>query len=150
MMEEAIKEAKKGVRKGDSPFGACIVKNGKVISVGHSTVLSDRDATCHAEINAIRKACRKLKSHKLNGCTIYSTTEACPMCFSAIHWAEIDRIIFGTKIRDVQKLGFSELTIKDRKMKKLGHSPVKIKAGHMRKECLELLEYWKKHGGKTY
>lgn len=149
-MEEAIKEAKKGVRKGDSPFGACIVKNGKVISVGHSTVLSDRDATCHAEINAIRKACRKLKSHKLNGCTIYSTTEACPMCFSAIHWAEIDRIIFGTKIRDVQKLGFSELTIKDRKMKKLGHSPVKIKAGHMRKECLELLEYWKKHGGKTY
>ena len=150
MMEEAIKEAKKGVRKGDSPFGACIVKNGKVISVGHSTVLSDRDATCHAEINAIRKACRKLKSHKLNGCTIYSTTEACPMCFSAIHWAEIDRIIFGTKIRDVQKLGFSELTIKDRKMKKLGHSPVKITAGHMRKECLELLEYWKKHGGKTY
>ncbi|MBN1170146.1 nucleoside deaminase [Candidatus Micrarchaeota archaeon] len=149
-MEKAIKEAKKGVKKGDSPFGACIAKNGKIIAVGHSTVLSGKNATNHAEINAIRKACKKLKSHKLKGCIIYSTTEPCPMCFSAIHWAEMKEIVFGTTIEDVKKLGFHELTIKAETMKKKGKSGVRIKSGHMRKECIELLEFWKKHGGKTY
>ena len=150
MMEKAIEEAKKGIMKGDSPFGACIVKTGRIISLGHSTVLSKKDATCHAEMNAIRKACRKLGSNKLKGCMIYSTTEPCPMCFSAIHWAEIDKIIYGTEIRDVHKLGFSELTIKDRTMKKKGGSKVKIQSGYMRKECLELLRFWKENGGRTY
>lgn len=150
-MEKAIAKAKEGVRKGESPFGACIVKGNKVVAVAHNTVLSKKDATNHSEMNAIRMACKKLGSHKLTGCTIYSTTEPCPMCFAASHWAEISKVYYGTGIKDVKMLGFSELTISDREMKKKGKSPVKIESGYMRKECLELLKFWKKRKGrKTY
>ncbi|MBU0532674.1 nucleoside deaminase [Patescibacteria group bacterium] len=149
-MKNAIEIAKKGVRKGNSPFGACIVKGKTVIAVAHNTVLKRKDATDHAEINAIHKACKKLRNHELRGCTIYSTTEPCPMCFSAIHWAKIDKIVFGTKIADVKKLGFSELTISAGKMKKLGRSKVKVRGDYMRKKNLELLKMWEKKKGKTY
>ena len=149
-MELAIKKAEEGVKKGNSPFGACIVKNGKVVAVAHNTVLARKDATDHAEINAIHKACKKLKNHELKGCTIYSTTEPCPMCFSAIHWAKIDRIIFGTRIEDVKGLGFSELTIGAEKMKKQGKSEVKVKGDYMREENIGLLKFWKKRKGRTY
>ena len=149
-MELAIKKAEEGVKKGNSPFGACIVKNGRVVAVAHNTVLVRKDATDHAEINAIHKACKKLRSYDLKGCTIYSTTEPCPMCFSAIHWARIDKIIFGTRIEDVKGLGFSELTISAEKMKKQGKSRVKVKGDYMREENLELLKFWKKRKGRTY
>ncbi|MBD3210858.1 nucleoside deaminase [Candidatus Micrarchaeota archaeon] len=149
-MESAIEKARKGLKKNNSPFGACIVKNNKVIAVAHNTVLEERDATNHAEINAIRKACKRLRNHELKGCTIYSTTEPCPMCFSAIHWAKISQIVFGTRIRDVRKLGFNELPISASVMKLKGRSPVKITPDFMRKECVELLESWKKKKGKTY
>lgn len=149
-MELAIEETKKGMKKSNSPFGACIVKGNKVIAVAHNTVLQRHDATDHAEINAIHKACKKLGRHELKGCTIYSTTEPCPMCFSAIHWAKISNIVYGTNINDVKKLGFSELTISNEKMKKEGRSKVKVKKDYMKKECLELLKMWKKKGGRTY
>ncbi|MDD5423933.1 MAG: nucleoside deaminase [Candidatus Omnitrophica bacterium] len=119
------------------PFGACIVKGGKVLAVARNTVLRD-DASCHAEVNAIRIASRKLKAFDLSGCEIYSTTEPCPMCFSAIHWARIDKVVFGTDTRDAKKIGFNELMITDSRMKTLGKSKVRIVRGFMRKECLEL------------
>lgn len=143
-MEMAIKKAEEGIRKGEAPFGACIVKGGKILAVAHNTVLSKKDPTNHSEVNAIRAACRKLDNRKLKGCTVYSTTEPCPMCFSASHWAKVSKIVFGTRIRDVKKLGFSELTISDRTMKKKGGSKVRIKSDFMRKECLALLRLWKK------
>jgi guanine deaminase len=147
----AIKKALESVREGNSPFGSCIVKDGKVISVAHNTVLAKKDPTNHAEINAIRLACKKVRSYDLRGCTVYSTTEPCPMCFSAIHWAKADAIVFGTEIGDVQKLGFSELTLSNERMKRLGHSKIRIKGGFMRKECLALLSVWKmKRGKRTY
>lgn len=149
-MEEAIDIAIEGIRKWNSPFGSAIVKNDRIIAVAHNTVLTKKDATNHAEMNAIRLACKKLGTHKLDGCTIYSTTEPCPMCFSAIHWAGAKSIVFGTTIGDVKKLGFSELTISDKKMKKLGKSRLRITEGFMRKECLDLLRTWKAGKGKTY
>ena len=149
-MELAIEIAEKGVKKGNSPFGACIVRNGIVIACTHNTVIPKRDATRHAEMNAIAGASEKLRTFDLNGCIIYSTTEPCPMCFSAIHWARISKIVYGTNINDVKALGFSELTINNKQMKKLGKSNVKIKQDFMRKECLELLKTWKKGKGKTY
>ena len=134
----AIKEAGKNFKKMDGgPFGACIVKGGKVLAVARNTVLRD-DASCHAEVNAIRIASRKLKAFDLSGCEIYSTTEPCPMCFSAIHWARIDKVVFGTDTRDAKKIGFNELMITDSRMKTLGKSKVKIVRGFMRKECIEL------------
>jgi len=148
----AIKSAQAGIKKPTGgPFGAAIVRGKQVIAVAHNTVLKDRDATCHAEVNAIRMASKKLKRFDLSDCVIYSTTEPCPMCFSAIHWARIAKVIFGTSIADVQKRGFHELPIPSRKMKREGKSPVSLKAGFMKKECLALLAEWdRKENKKVY
>ncbi len=147
----ALKSARQGIRKKEGgPFGACIVKNNKIIATAHNTVLKSKNATCHAEINAIRLASKKLKTWELNGCEIYSTTEPCPMCFSAIHWARIDRVYYGTDIRDVKALGFNELTISNFKMKRMGKSKVKIKDNFERSACLTLLQEWSKDKTHLY
>jgi len=141
-MSLAIREARKNLASLDGgPFGACIVKKGKVIAVGRNTVLTE-DATCHAEVNAIRNASKKLRTYDLSGCIIYSTTEPCPMCFSAIHWARIDAIVFGTGIPDARKIGFHELCISARNMKKIGKSPIRITSGFMLAECRRLFNDW--------
>ena len=147
-MVRAIKEARKNLSSLDGgPFGACIVKNGEVVAVGRNTVLTE-DASCHAEINAIRNASKKLKTYDLSGCSIYSTTEPCPMCFSAIHWARIDAIVFGTGIPDARKIGFHELCISARDMKKMGKSPIRIASGFMLEECRRLFDDWEKTDDK--
>ena len=140
----AIKEAGKNLRKmKGGPFGACIVKGDKVLAVECNTVLM-HDATCHAEMKAIRKASRRLKTFDLSGCVIYSTTEPCPMCFSAIHWARIDAIVYGTTTKDAGKLGFNELEITDKRLKSLGKSEVKIVPRFMRMDCLKLFKKFNK------
>ena len=141
-MRLAIEKAREGMEKGQSPFGACVVKNGEVISCVHNVVWQTTDITAHAEVHAIREACKKLGVVDLEGCVIYSTCEPCPMCFSAIHWANISKIVFGGRIADAQDGGFSELTISNEEMKKLGGSPVEIVAGFMKKENVELFEEW--------
>ena len=140
----ATLEARKNFKsKEGGPFGACIVKNGKVVSLARNTVLKN-DATCHAEINAIRIASRKLKTFDLSGCHVYSTTEPCPMCLSAIHWARIGKLYYGTTIRDVKKLGFNELPISALEMKKIGKSKLKIYPAFATPVCLKLLSDWNK------
>ncbi len=104
-MRLAIRSAQAGIRRAEGgPFGAAIVRGNQMIAVAHNTVLKDHDATCHAEVNAIRIASKKLKRFDLSDCVIYSTTEPCPMCFSAIHWARIAKVIFGTAIADVAQI----------------------------------------------
>lgn len=148
-MRLALKSAREGIKKpAGGPFGAAIVCGDQLIAVAHNTVLKDHDATCHAEVNAIRLASRKLKRFDLSDCVIYSTTEPCPMCFSAIHWARIARVIFGTSIADVQKRGFRELSIPSAKMKREGKSRVALKAGFMKKECRALLAEWDRSTAK--
>ena len=150
-MRLAIEDGLRGIKKGDGgPFGACVVRDGKIVASARNTVLKTKDPTCHAEINAIRKASKKLGRWNLSGCVIYSTTEPCPMCFSAIHWAQMDEVIFGTGIPDVAKLGFNELLVRADFMKKSGKSKVKIKSGFMRKECLQLLCEWKRLNSELY
>lgn len=140
----AIKEARKNLKSlHGGPFGACIVKGKKVLAVARNTVLKNKDATCHAEISAIKLASKKLKNHELKGCEIYSTTEPCPMCFSAIHWAKIDKIYFGTRTSDVKKY-FNELPIADATLKRLGKSKVKILPNVAWEECNNLLKDWGK------
>lgn len=90
------------------PFGACVVKDGKVISVGSNLVLKNNDPTAHAEIVAIRRACRKLKTYDLSGCELYATSYPCPMCLSAIIWANIKKVYYGTDLRDAEKIGFRD------------------------------------------
>lgn len=142
LMRFAIEKAKDGIERGQAPFGACIVKDFEIISCEHNVVWKDADITAHAEINAIRMACKKLDSIDLGGCTIYCTTEPCPMCFAACHWARISRIVYGTSIEDARKIGFNELTISNNKMKSLSQNNVEITGSFLRDECLELFEIW--------
>jgi len=142
-MRRALAEARRNLRRGDGgPFGACILHGGRVLAAARNTVLARRDPTCHAEVNAIRLAARRLGSHELAGCTICSTTEPCPMCFSAIHWAGIGRIVYGTRIADVARLGFRELTLSNRTLRRLGGGTMLLVGGVLRQECLELLREW--------
>lgn len=143
-MALAIREARKNLKKIDGgPFGACIVKGNRILAVSRNTVLK-KDATCHAEINAIRLASKKLKTFDLSGCVIYSTNEPCPMCFGAIHWARIRAIVYGTAIEDAKRAGFNELRISDGKLRSLGKAKVKLYPGFMRDECARLLKDWSK------
>ncbi len=131
------------------PFGAVIVKNGVILARARNSVLV-HDATAHAEMNAIRLASAKLKTFDLSGCAIYSTTEPCPMCFSAIHWARIDTVIFGTTTRDAKRTGFHELLIDDKTLKRLGKSRVRLIPGFMYQECKKLFDDWKRIPERTY
>ena len=143
-MRLAIQKAKEGVDEGQTPFGACIVKNGEIVACEHNRVWETTDITAHAEVTAIRAACKNLNTIDLSGCIIYSTTEPCPMCYSAIHWARIGKIIFGTRISDAKKFGFHELCIPDTKMKELGNDHIQIIGDFLREENLEVFEYWAK------
>ena len=142
-MKAAVAAAWESIHRGaGGPFGVCIVRDGRILAVAGNQVLGSHDPTAHAEIVAIRRACAELKTPFLEGAQIYSTTEPCPMCFAAIHWARISRIYFGTSIADVHALGFNELTISNDQMKQLGKSPVEIVPGFMREACLALLHEW--------
>ena len=141
-MQKAIEKTREGIRSGQSPFGACIVKDDRIVACTHNTVWKDTDSTAHAEINCIQAACKKLRTIDLSGCTIYSTTEPCPMCFSAIHWAKIDTIVYGASIADAKKAGFNELSISNTELKKLGKSKVKILKDVEKEACRALFSEW--------
>ena len=141
-MRLAIQKAWEGIEEGQTPFGACLVREGAVVSCAHNRVWSLGDITAHAEVQAIRDACTKLRTVNLAGCTLYSTCEPCPMCFSACHWARIARIVYGARIEDARRLGFHELGIPAQLMKELGQSEVALRGDYLREECLRLLSAW--------
>lgn len=141
-MRLALQRAREGVARGQAPFGACIVRDGRVVACEHNAVWDHTDSTAHAEVQAIRVACQRLSTVDLSDCEIYATCEPCPMCFSAIHWAKISTIVFGSRIADAQGLGFSELAISNQQMKQLGGSPVVIVPDYFREECGALFREW--------
>jgi len=150
-MRRAIAKARAGIAGGQTPFGACVVRDGAVISAAHNTVWRDCDITSHAEVAAIRKACRKLGTVDLSGCTVYTTCEPCPMCFSACHWARVSAVVYGADIADAQAAGFNELTIPALTMKLIGGSGVAVTGGVLRNENRELFREWRKaKKSKTY
>ena len=103
----AIEEARSAIRSMEGgPFGAVIVREGRVIGTGHNTVLATHDPTAHAEINALRDACMRLKTHHLTGAVIYTNFEPCPMCLAAIYWADIRTIWFSGGREEAGSLGF--------------------------------------------
>ncbi len=93
------------------PFGAVIVRNGRIIGRGWNRVTSANDPTAHAEIVAIRSACRRLSTFRLEGCTIYTTCEPCPMCLAAIYWARIETVYFGNTREDAARIAFDDAVI---------------------------------------
>lgn len=146
----ALEQALEGVGKGQSPFGACIVRGDEVIACTYNEVRAKVDPTAHAEVQAISLATQKLKTIDLSDCEIYSTTEPCPMCFSACHWAGIRRIVYGASIKDSEKVGFRELTISNQEMKKTGGANVEIVGGVLLDENIKLLKKWQKELANPY
>jgi tRNA(Arg) A34 adenosine deaminase TadA len=149
-MRLAIHKGQEAIAAGQSPFAAVIVRGDDVIAVTHNTVWRDTDPTAHAEVNCIRAAAAALRTIALHGCTLFSTTEPCPMCLSAIHWAKIDRVVYGAAIADATAAGFSELAIPARTMAQMEHSPVRVEGGLLRDECAALFDQWRAAGGKAY
>ena len=139
-MRMAIKEAKKGIEfHHGGPFGAVIVKDGKVVGKGHNQVLKNNDPTCHGEIMAIHKACKNLKTFDLSGCELYTTGEPCPMCYAAILWANIDKVYYGCTIQDNENIGFRDKKFYEMQQPEFRNKVVKELD---REKCLELFEYY--------
>ena len=108
-MRRAIELAQEGMEKGaGGPFGAVIVKDGEIVGEGYNCVTSTNDPTAHAEVVAIRKACRNLESFQLDGCAIYASCEPCPMCLGAIYWARPEKIFFAATREDAAEIGFDD------------------------------------------
>ena len=107
-MREAIRLATESVEQGGGPFGAVIVKDGEIVAKSSNSVTIDNDPTAHAEVNAIRKACKKLGTFDLSGCVVYTSCEPCPMCLGAIYWAHIGRIYYGNSRKDAAAIDFAD------------------------------------------
>jgi len=108
MMQRAIELASKSIDNGGGPFGAVITKDGKIVGEASNSVTKDNDPTAHAEVNAIRQACKNLGTFMLDGCTIYTSCEPCPMCLGAIYWSHIGKIFYGGNQKDAAKAGFDD------------------------------------------
>jgi guanine deaminase len=157
LMRIAIEKTREGIHQGQSPFGAVIAttRDGELITVEHNTVWKDCDPTCHAEINAIRAAARKLNTIDLTGHVCITTCEPCPQCLSAIHWSKLDAVVYGATIQDAsQRGGFSELFVPAKQLAELGGSPIRVERitnSSIVNECVELFDDWKNSGkAKVY
>jgi len=107
-MREAVRLSKESVENGGGPFGAVIVKDGKIVAGSSNSVTIDNDPTAHAEVSCIRKACKALDTFDLSGCDIYTSCEPCPMCLGAIYWAHLDRIFYANDRKDAGAIGFDD------------------------------------------
>lgn len=108
-LRETIRLACENVERGTGgPFGALVVKDGEVVARGTNRVTSANDPTAHAEVLAIREACRRLGSFELDGCTVYSSSEPCPMCLAALYWARPERVVFANELRSADRSGFDD------------------------------------------
>ncbi len=148
-MLEAIRLAFKGMRDGTGgPFGAVVVKDGKIIGRGNNRVAAINDPTAHAEIVAIREACRYLGHFQLDDCTIYTSCEPCPMCLGAIYWARPEKIFYGCTRVDAAAIEFDdEFIYKEFEMpaceRKIPALPL------LREEALKAFEEWRDMDGKV-
>ncbi len=107
-LEKAVELAKENVERGGGPFGAIIVKGEEIIATGSNSVTLSNDPTAHAEVSAIRNACKKLGSFQLTDCTLYTSCEPCPMCLGAIYWARPKKVYFAAKKDDASRVGFDD------------------------------------------
>jgi len=141
-MKKAIKLSIENIKKGGGPFGAVIVKDGKIIATGVNRVTANNDPTAHAEVNAIRKASRKLRTFDLSGCEIYTSCEPCPMCLGAIYWAHIDKMYYGNTKSDAKNIGFDDSFIYDEIVLKPENRQVKT-FQLLPDEAIKAFEAWK-------
>ncbi|MEC4819953.1 MAG: nucleoside deaminase [Scytonema sp. PMC 1069.18] len=133
-MQLALDEAK----KGDAPYGAVIVKDNHVVAVAHNTVSRDSDPSAHAEINVIRGLTAKLKNPSLEGYTLYTTGEPCPMCATACVWTGVSEIVYGASIEDLVLVNQSQINISCEEVIAKSFRKIKVTKGVLREECIQL------------
>ena len=147
-MGRAIELALNNVRSGKGgPFAALIVKSGKVLAEGTNVVTSANDPTAHAEIVAIRNACKRIRSFKLSDCAIFANCEPCPMCLGAIYWARLARIYFAAASTDAAKIGFDDALLY-RQLKRTAKARKIPMSQLMREDALEVFRLWKEKPDK--
>ena len=147
-MQEAIGLARNGITTNEGgPFGAVVVKNGEVIGRGNNRVTSDNDPTAHAEVMAIRDACKNLNTFQLEGCEIYTTCEPCPMCLGAIYWARPSRVYYGCTKQDAADIDFDDEFIYKELELPLEQRKVPFKQ-LIRDEAIGLFREWEKKEDK--
>jgi tRNA(Arg) A34 adenosine deaminase TadA len=140
-MQMAIDLSIENVASGGGPFGAVIVRDGEIVATGTNRVTASCDPTAHAEVSAIRAACSRLGTFKLEGCVIYTSCEPCPMCLSAIYWAGLERIYYGNTKADAKAIDFDDSFIYDQIA--LDYSERSIPCHNfMRDEALEGFRAW--------
>ena len=125
-MNRAIELSINNIKNNGGPFGCVIVHNNKIIAEGVNRVTSNNDPTAHAEIVAIRDACKKLDTFNLQGTQLYTSCEPCPMCLSAMYWAHIDKIFYGNSRNDAAKINFDDKFIYDEFKVKMSHRKIPL------------------------
>lgn len=147
-MMMAIKLSEDNIDSGGGPFGAVIVRDGEVIATGTNRVVPNADPTAHAEVMAIRNACAAIGTFQLEGCTVYSSCEPCPMCLSALYWAGVERIFYGNTKDDAKAINFDDSFIYDQL--KLDYSERSIPCINiMRDRALEGFKAWSQKEDKV-
>ena len=147
-MLRAIELSINSVNTAGGPFGCVIVKENKIIAEGSNKVTSSNDPTAHAEVVAIREACKKLNTFNLVGCDLYTSCEPCPMCLSAIYWARISKIYYANTRSDAQKIDFSDAMIYEELNKTIKDRKIPMHQ-MMRDEALKAFELWDKKEDKV-
>lgn len=142
LMREAIRLSLENVKNGTGgPFAALVARNGEIIATGTNQVTTLNDPTAHAEVTAIRNACRTLQTFELRGCDLYSTCEPCPMCLGAIYWARLERIYFANTRTDAANIGFDDAFIYDEIPRDLSARKIPTRQ-LLRDEALAAFEAW--------
>lgn len=147
-MRLAIEKSLESVDNGGGPFGAVVVKDGEVVAVASNSVTLDNDPTAHAEVNAIRMACKKLGTFDLSGCEIYASCEPCPMCLASIYWARIGKLYYANTKVDADKIGFSDSFIYEEFAKPESERSIKV-VKMLRSEAIKAFENWEKKEDKV-
>ena len=140
-MQKAIELSIENVANGGGPFGAVIVKDNEIVATGVNRVTANNDPTAHAEVSAIRAACQKENSFKLEGCTIYTSCEPCPMCLSAIYWAGISRICFANTKQDAENINFGDKFIYEEIERPVSERTIPTET-FMRDKALQAFRNW--------
>lgn len=143
LMRLAIEKCRAGIALGESPFGCAIAIGDRIVAASHNIVLSTTDITAHAEVTALREACRSERRVHLADAIVATTCEPCPMCTAALHWAQVAKVYYGATIDDATSAGFNEMRLAATEMVRISHSRLDLVGGLLIDECRRLFDDWK-------
>ncbi len=143
-MRLALQAAWQGVERGELPFGACLVRDGRVVATAYNSTKSVRDTTAHAEVQALREAGRRLQLLDVIGSAMYATCEPCPMCFGACLLAKVSKIVYACRIEDAEKIGIRQIPIPAAVLSQMSQSNLVLVPDLLRDEGIKLFEGWQR------